>query len=58
MTRLLLRYSGSHTFVPNNSVVPGFSKMDCQFQVQGKGEITVRYETRHAGTLEKEVKLD
>jgi hypothetical protein len=39
-------------------VVPGFSKTDYQFLVQGKGEITVRYESRHGGTLEKKVKLD
>ena len=39
-------------------VVPGFGKTDYQFLVQGKGEITVRYESRHAGTLEKKVKLD
>ena len=39
-------------------VVPGFGKTEYQFLVQGKGEITVRYESRHAGTLEKKVKLD
>jgi hypothetical protein len=39
-------------------VVPGFGKTDYQFLVQGKGEITVRYESRHGGTLEKKVKLD
>jgi len=39
-------------------VVPGFSKTDYQFLVQGKGEITVRYESRHGGTQEKKVKLD
>jgi len=39
-------------------VVPGFGKAEYQFLVQGKGEITVRYESRHAGTLEKKVKLD
>jgi hypothetical protein len=39
-------------------VVPGFGKTDYQFLVQGKGEIMVRYESRHAGTLEKKVKLD
>ncbi len=38
--------------------VPGFGKTDYQFLVQGKGEIAVRYESRHAGTLEKKVKLD
>jgi len=39
-------------------VVPGFGKTEYQFLVQGKGEITVRYESRHAGTLEKKVKLE
>ncbi|HYA48425.1 MAG TPA: M14 family zinc carboxypeptidase, partial [Burkholderiales bacterium] len=39
-------------------VVPGFGKTEYQFLVQGKGEITVRYESRHGGTLEKKVKLD
>jgi len=39
-------------------VVPGFGKTDYQFLVQGKGEVTVRYESRHGGTLEKKVKLD
>jgi len=38
--------------------VPGFGKTDYQFLVQGKGEITIRYESRHAGTLEEKVKLD
>jgi hypothetical protein len=38
--------------------VPGFGKTEYQFLVQGKGEITVRYESRHAGTLEKTVKLE
>jgi hypothetical protein len=38
--------------------VPGFSKVEHQFLVEGKGEITVRYESRHAGTLERKVKLE
>jgi hypothetical protein len=38
--------------------VPGFGKTEYQFLVQGKGEVTVRYESRHAGTLEKKVKLE
>ncbi len=38
--------------------VPGFGKVDHQFLVQGKGEITVKYESRHAGTLTKTVKLE
>jgi hypothetical protein len=39
-------------------VVPGFGKVDYQFLVEGKGEITVRYESRHGGKLEKKVKLE
>jgi hypothetical protein len=38
--------------------VPGFGKTEHEFLVQGKGEITVRYESRHGGTLEKKVKLE
>jgi hypothetical protein len=38
--------------------VPGFGKTEYQFLIRGKGEITVRYESRHAGTLEKTVKLE
>jgi hypothetical protein len=38
-------------------VVSGFGKADYQFLVEGKGEITIRYESRHAGTLEKKIKL-
>jgi hypothetical protein len=38
--------------------VPGFGKAEYQFLVEGKGEITVRYESRHAGTLERKVKLE
>ena len=38
--------------------VPGFGKTEYQFLVQGKGDITVRYESRHGGTLEKKVKLE
>ena len=39
-------------------VVPGFGKAEYQFLVEGKGEITVRYQSRHAGTLEKKAKLE
>jgi hypothetical protein len=39
-------------------IVPGFGKAEYQFLVEGKGEITVRYESRHAGILEKKVKLE
>jgi Zinc carboxypeptidase len=39
------------------TVVPGFGKVEHQFLVQGRGEITVRYASPHAGRLEKTVKL-
>jgi hypothetical protein len=38
-------------------VVPGFGKVEHQFLVSGKGELTVRYESRHAGKLTKTVEL-
>jgi hypothetical protein len=38
--------------------VPGFGKVEHQFLVEGKGEITIRYESWHAGTLERKVKLE
>jgi hypothetical protein len=30
-------------------VVPGFGKVEHQFLVEGKGELTIQYESRHAG---------
>jgi hypothetical protein len=39
-------------------VVPGFGKVEHQFLVEGKGEVTIRYESRHAGNLTKTVKID
>jgi len=39
-------------------VVPGFGKVEYQFLVEGKGEITLRYESRHGGKLVKTVKLE
>jgi len=39
-------------------VVPGFGKVEHQFLVEGKGEITVRYESRHGGKLSRTVKLE
>ena len=39
-------------------VVSGFGKTEHQFLVEGKGEITVRYESRHAGKLEKIIRLE
>ncbi len=38
--------------------VPGFGKVEHQFLVEGKGEITLRYASRHGGKLTKTVKLD
>ena len=39
-------------------VVPGFGKVEHQFLIEGRGEISIRYESRHAGKLEKKVKLE
>jgi len=39
-------------------VVPGFGKVEHQFLIEGRGEISVRYESRHAGKLEKKVRLE
>jgi hypothetical protein len=38
--------------------VPSFGKVEYQFLVEGKGEITLKYVSRHAGTLAKTVKLE
>ena len=40
------------------TIVPGFGKVEHQFLVEGKGEITVRYASPHGGLREKKVKLD
>ncbi len=37
--------------------VPGFGKVEHQFLVEGKDDLTVRYESRHAGKLEKTIQL-
>lgn len=39
-------------------VVPGFGKVEYQFLVEGKGEITLKYVSRHGGKLAKTVKLE
>ena len=39
-------------------VVPGFGKVEHQFLIEGKGEVTLRYESRHGGKLAKTIKLD
>jgi hypothetical protein len=38
-------------------VVPGFGKVEHEFLVEGKGELTITYESRHGGKLTKTVKL-
>ncbi|MBN1569428.1 MAG: hypothetical protein JXA73_16400 [Acidobacteria bacterium] len=38
-------------------VVPGFGKIEHQFLVEGEGEITIRYESRHGGKLMKVANL-
>jgi len=38
-------------------VVPGFGKVEHQFLVEGKGKVTVKYESRHAGKLTETVAL-
>jgi len=38
-------------------IVPGFGIVEHQFLVAGRGEITIRYVSRHAGTAEKKIKL-
>ncbi len=35
--------------------VPGFGIVEHEFLVEGRGEITIRYVSRHAGTLEKKI---
>jgi hypothetical protein len=39
-------------------VVPGFGKVEHQFLVEGKGEVALRYESRHGGKIVKTVKLE
>jgi hypothetical protein len=39
-------------------VVPGFGKIEHEFLVEGKGELTIRYESRHGGKIAKTVTLD
>jgi hypothetical protein len=37
--------------------VPGFGKVEHQFLVEGKGTITVSYDSRHAGKMERKAEL-
>jgi len=39
-------------------VVPGFGKVEYQFLIEGKGEVTLKYESRHGGKLAKTFKLE
>ena len=39
-------------------VVPGFGRVEHQFLIEGKGEVTFKYESRHGGKLTKTVKLE
>ncbi len=39
-------------------VLPGFGKVEHEFLVEGRGPITISYDSRHAGKLTKTVKLD
>jgi hypothetical protein len=38
-------------------VVPGFGKVDYEFLVEGEGEVTIRYASRHGGKLTQTVQL-
>ena len=38
--------------------VPGFGKIEHEFLVEGKGTVTVAYDSRHAGKIAKKVKLE
>ncbi len=38
-------------------VVPGFGKVEHQFLIEGKGDVTVSYESRHAGNLSQTINL-
>ena len=37
--------------------IPGFGKVEHQFLVSGKGKVTIKYSSRHAGKREKTVEL-
>jgi len=38
--------------------VPGFGKTEHQFLISGRGDVTIKYESRFAGSIEKTIKLD
>lgn len=37
--------------------IPGFGKMEHQFLVSGKGKVTIKYQSRHAGKIVKTIDL-
>lgn len=37
--------------------IPGFGKVEHQFLVSGKGEVTIKYQSRHAGKIVKTITL-
>jgi len=39
-------------------VVPGFGKIEHRFLIEGKGEVTLKYESRQDGKLAKTIKLE
>mgnify|MGYP001106537204 CR=1 FL=1 len=40
------------------TVVPGFGKVEHEFLVEGRGEVTLRYASRHGGRLSRTVRLE
>jgi len=57
------RYRDKVTYKKNKPeiqflVVPGFGKIEHQFLVEGEGEITISYESRHGGQLSETVSLE
>ena len=40
------------------TVVPGFGKVEHEFLVEGRGEVTLRYSSRHGGRLSRTVRLE
>ncbi len=38
--------------------IPGFGKVEHQFLISGKGKVTIKYQSRHAGKIEKTITLE
>jgi len=38
--------------------IPGFGKAEHQFLISGKGKVTIKYKSRHAGKIEKTTTLE